>query len=308
AAETRAAQEVAARIAAEEAAARKAAEARAAQEAAARQAAEARAAQEVAARRAAEEEKEQEAAKAAAAMETGAEALTGRDAESKAEQENAVQETVEKSAEVPETPPAPSDEENDNKGTMKKAAIGVLILLLLIGAYFMFGKKKEAPPAPEPAKVETKAETKTETKTETDKAADPAAKEAKLKEYAEAMKAVNEQKKQDATANEKIVFLVENVQRREKELLITGHFYNGKKNRTITSVKMMELDIVLRDMDKELLNEKNVKCAQPLVGISIEPLQDSPVLTVNLPDKAPDGEFNNFMVTAHDVHWEGVGN
>ena len=241
-------------------------------------------------------------------METGAEALTGRDAESKAEQENAVQETVEKSAEVPETPPAPSDEENDNKGTMKKAAIGVLILLLLIGAYFMFGKKKEAPPAPEPAKVETKAETKTETKTETDKAADPAAKEAKLKEYAEAMKAVNEQKKQDATANEKIVFLVENVQRREKELLITGHFYNGKKNRTITSVKMMELDIVLRDMDKELLNEKNVKYAQPLAGISIEPLQDSPVVTVNLPDKAPDGEFNNFMVTAHDVHWEGVGN
>ncbi len=29
---------------------------------------------------------------------------------------------------------------------------------------------------------------------------------------------------------------------------------------------------------------------------------------MNLPDKAPDGEFNNFAVTAHDVHWEGVGN
>ena len=57
-------------------------------------------------------------------METGAEALTDRDAESKAEQENAVQETVEKSAEVPEKPPVSSEEENDNKGTMKKAAIG----------------------------------------------------------------------------------------------------------------------------------------------------------------------------------------
>ena len=180
----------------------------------------------------------------------------------------------------------------------------------------MFGKKKEAPPAPEPAKVETKAETKTETKTETDKPADPAAKEAKLKEYAEAVKAANEQKKQDAAANEKLVFLVENVQRKDNELVISGHFYNGKKNRTITSVKSMELDIVLRDMDKELLrdmdkellNEKNIKYAQPLAGIRIEPLQDSPAVTVNLPDKAPDGEFNNFMVTAHDVHWEGVGN
>ena len=215
---------------------------------------------------------------------------------------------MEKTAEVPETPPAPSDEENDNKGTMKKAAIGALILLLLIGAYFMFGKKKEAPPAPEPAKVETKAETKTETKTETDKPADPAAKEAKLKEYAEAVTAANEQKKQDAAANEKLVFLVENVQRKDNELVISGHFYNGKKNRTITSVKSMELDIVLRDMDKELLNEKNIKYAQPLAGIRIEPLQDSPAITVNLPDKAPAGEFNNFMVTAHDVHWEGVGN
>ena len=122
------------------------------------------------------------------------------------------------------------------------------------------------------------------------------------------MTAANEQKKQDATANEKLVFLVENVQRKEKELIITGHFYNGKKNRTITSVKSMELDIVLRDMDKELLNEKNIKYAQPLAGIRIEPLQDSPAVTVNLPDKAPAGEFNNFMVTAHDVHWEGVGN
>ena len=61
-------------------------------------------------------------------METGAEALTGRDAEPKAVQETATQEPVEKTAEVPETPPAPSDEENDNKGTMKKAAIGALIL------------------------------------------------------------------------------------------------------------------------------------------------------------------------------------
>ena len=241
-------------------------------------------------------------------METGAEALTGLDAEPKAVQETATQEPVEKTAEVPETPPAPFDEENDNKGTMKKAAIGALILLLLIGAYFMFGKKKEAPPAPEPAKVETTAETDAGKKTETDKPADPAAKEAKLKEYAEAVTAANEQKKQDATANEKLVFLVENVQRKDNELVISGHFYNGKKNRTITSVKSMELDIVLRDMDKELLNEKNIKYAQPLAGIRIEPLQDSPAVTVNLPDKAPAGEFNNFMVTAHDVHWEGVGN
>ena len=29
---------------------------------------------------------------------------------------------------------------------------------------------------------------------------------------------------------------------------------------------------------------------------------------MNLPDKAPAGEFNNFTVSAHDVHWEGVGN
>ncbi len=237
-------------------------------------------------------------------METAAEALTSQDAEPKVVQATATQKTVDKTAEVPETPPAPSDEENDNKGTMKKAAIGALILLLLIGAYFMFGKKKETPPPPEPAKVETK----TENKTETEKPLDPAVKEAKLKEYAEAVKAANEQKKQDATATEKIVFLVENVQRKDNELVISGHFYNGKKNRTIITVKSLELDIVLRDMDKELLNEKNIKYEKAFTGMNIEPLQDSQVLTVNLPDKAPAGEYNNFMVTAHDVHWEGVGN
>ena len=41
---------------------------------------------------------EYEAAKEAVVQETAAEALTSQDAESKAEQENAVQETVEKTA------------------------------------------------------------------------------------------------------------------------------------------------------------------------------------------------------------------
>jgi hypothetical protein len=42
--------------------------------------------------------------------------------------------------------------------------------------------------------------------------------------------------------------------------------------------------------------------------MSIKPLKDSPQLTVNLPGKAPTAEFNNFTVSAHDVHWEAVGN
>ena len=142
---------------------------------------------------------------------------------------------------------------------------------------------------------------------DTEKPMDPAVREAKLKEYAEAVKAANEQKKQDATSNEKIVFLVDDVQRKGNDLAVSGHFYNGKKNRTITAVKALELDIVLRDIDKELLNEKNIKYDKSFTGMNIKPLTDSQVLTVNLPGKAPAAEFNNFMVTAHDVHWEGVG-
>jgi hypothetical protein len=322
AAETQAVQEAAARRVAEEAAARQAAEARAAQEAAARrvaeeaaarQAAEARAAQEAAARRAAEEAAARQAAEARAAQEAvarrAAEEAAARQAEeARAAQEAAARKTAEaqaaqETAVHKEEPSVPAAEAEGSKGMLMKAGIGVAVLLLLIGAYVMFGRKKEAPPAPEPPKIETKIETKADT----EKQMDPAVREAKLKEYAEAVKAANEQKKQDAAANEKIVFLVEDVQRAGNDLVVSGHFYNGKKNRTITAVKALELDIVLRDMDKELLNEKNIKYDKSFTGMHIEPLKDSQVLTVNLQDKAPAAEFNNFTVTAHDVHWEAVG-
>ena len=104
-----------------------------------------------------------------------------------------------------------------------------------------------------------------------------------------------------------LFFLVEDVQRAGNDLVVSGHFYNGKKNRTITAVKALELDIVLRDMDKELLNEKNIKYDKSFTGMHIKPLTDSQVLTVNLPEKAPAAEFNNFTVTVHDVHWEAIG-
>jgi hypothetical protein len=287
-----AAEEAAARKAAEEAAARKAAE-----EAAARKAAE-----EAAARKAAEEAAARKAAEEASARKAAEEAAARKAAEAKA-----VQETAGKQ----EAPVSSSAEAEGNNGMMKKVAIGAAVLLLLIGAYFMFGKKKETPPVAEPPKVETKAETEKKddgtAKPEAEKPMDPAVKAEKLKKYAEEMKAANAQKKQDATANEKIVFLVESVQRKGNDLTISGHFYNGKKNRTIISVKAMELDIVLRDVDKELLNEKNIKYTKAFTGMEIKPLQDSPMLTVELPGKAPKDEFNNFAVTAHDVHWEGIG-
>ena len=208
---------------------------------------------------------------------------------------------------VAPTPQDSTAKEDGNKGMLMKVAIGVLVLLLLIGAYFMFGKKKETPPAPESPKVETKVETKTEIKTETEKPMDPAVKAEKVRKYAEAMKAANAQKKQDAAKNEKFVFLVEDVRRTGNDLLITGRFYNGRKNRTIISVKAMDLDIVLRDVDKEVLNEKNIKYDKSFTGMNLKPLKESQLLTVILPGKAPAGDFNNFTVTAHDVHWEAVG-
>ena len=228
----------------------------------------------------------------------------------KAAEEAAARKAAEEAAKKKEVP-AVSAGETDNNGMIKKVAIGAAVLLLLIGAYFMFGKKKETSPVAEPPKIETKAETEKKddgtAKPEAEKPMDPAVKAEKLKKYTEEMKAANAQKKQDATANEKIVFLVESVQRKGNDLTITGHFYNGKKNRTIISVKAMELDIVLRDVDKELLNEKNIKYTKAFTGMEIKPLQDSPMLTVELPGKAPKDEFNNFAVTAHDVHWEGIG-
>ena len=317
-----AAEEAAARKAAEEAAARKVAEEaaarKAAEEAAARKAAEEaaarKAAEEAAARKAAEEAAARKAAEEAAARKAAEEAAARKAAEEaaarKAAEEAAARKAAEEAAKKKEVP-AVSAGETDNNGMIKKVAIGAAVLLLLIGAYFMFGKKKETPPVAEPPKVETKAETEKKddgtAKPEAEKPMDPAVKAEKLKKYTEEMKAANAQKKQDATANEKIVFLVESVQRKGNDLTITGHFYNGKKNRTIISVKAMELDIVLRDVDKELLNEKNIKYTKAFTGMEIKPLQDSPMLTVELPGKAPKDEFNNFAVTAHDVHWEGIG-
>ena len=301
AAACKAAEEAAARKAAEEAAARKAAE-----EAAARKAAE-----EAAARKAAEEAAARKAAEEAAARKAAEEAAARKAAEEAAARKAAEAKAVQEAAKKQEAPVSSSAEAESNNGMMKKVAIGAAVLLLLIGAYFMFGKKKETPPVAEPPKVETKAETEKKddgtAKPEAEKPMDPAVKAEKLKKYAEEMKAANAQKKQDATANEKIVFLVENVQRKGNDLTISGHFYNGKKNRTIISVKAMELDIVLRDVDKELLNEKNIKYTKAFTGMEIKPLQDSPMLTVELPGKAPKDEFNNFAVTAHDVHWEGIG-
>jgi len=293
--------EAVAALAAEEASARKAAEEAAARKAAEEEAAR-KAAEEAAARKAAEEAAARKAAEEASARKAAEEAAARKAAEAKAVQE---------AAKKQEAPVSSSAEAEGNNGMIKKVAIGAAVLLLLIGAYFMFGKKKETPPVAEPPKVETKAETEKKddgtAKPEAEKPMDPAVKAEKLKKYAEEMKAANAQKKQDATANEKIVFLVENVQRKGNDLTISGHFYNGKKNRTIISVKAMELDIVLRDVDKELLNEKNIKYTKAFTGMEIKPLQDSPVLTVELPDKAPKDEFNNFAVTAHDVHWEGIG-
>lgn len=209
---------------------------------------------------------------------------------------------------VHESSSVPSAKAEGNKGMLMKAAIGVAVLLVLIGAYFMFGRKKETPPAPESAKVETKTDTKAGMKVETEKPMDLAAKAEKLKQYAEAVKTANAQKKQYATTNEKLVFLAEDVRSTGNDLIITGYFYNGKKNRTIISVKSLELDIVLRDMDKEVLNEKNIKYEKSFTGLNIQPLKDSQLLTVNLPGKSPGGtEFNNFTVTVHDVHWEAVG-
>ena len=314
AAARKAAEEAAARKAAEEAAARKAAEEAAARKAA-EEAAARKAAEEAAARKAAEEAAARKAAEEAAARKAAEEVAARKAAEEaaarKAAEETAVRKAAEEAAKKKEVPAVSAGEVADNNGMMKKVATGAAVLLLLIGAYFMFGKKKETPLVAEPPKVETKAETEKKdngtAKPEAEKPMDPAVKAEKLKKYAEEMKAANAQKKQDATANEKIVFLVENVQRKGNDLTISGHFYNGKKNRTIISVKAMELDIVLRDVDKELLNEKNIKYTKAFTGMEIKPLQDSPMLTVELPGKAPKDEFNNFAVTAHDVHWEGIG-
>ncbi len=275
-----------------------AAEQKAAQESVARQAVEKKAAQEAELRKVVEEKAAQEAESRKAAEEKAAPEAARQTAEKRAAQDAAS---------------VSSAKTDDNKSMMKKAAIGVVVLLLLIGAYFMFGKKKETPPAPEPTKTETKAETKTDAEkpadlaTKEEKPMDPVVREAKLKEYAEMVKTANAEKKQDATTNGKIVFLVDDVKRNGNDLVVSGHFYNGKKNRRITSVKSIQLDILLRDMDKELLNEKNIKHEKAFIGISIDPLQDSQPVSLDLPGKAPASEFNNYVVTVHDVHWEGVG-
>ena len=269
--------------------AQEAAEQKAAQEAVARQAVEEKAAQEAELRQAAEEKTAQEAAHKAA--------------EEKEVQE-AARQTVEKRA-AQDAVSVSSAKTDENKGMMKKAAIGVAVLLLLIGAYFMFGRKNETPLAPEPTK--TDAEKPADMATKEEKPMDPVVREEKLKEYAEMVKAANAEKKQNATTNGKIVFLVDDVKRNGNDLVVSGHFYNGKKNRRITSVKSIQLDILLRDMDKELLNEKNIKYEKAFIGISIDPLQDSQPVSLDLPGKAPVAEFNNYVVTVHDVHWAGVG-
>ena len=260
---------------------------------------------EEAARQISDTEAVQEAGVSKAAKEKAA-----HEAEEAASKEAEAQKAVARKETKVQAASVASAEANSNNGMLKKAAIGLAVLLVLVGAYFMFGRKKEAPPANEPTKIETKAETENpaEQINKKEKNMDPAVKAEKLKEYVEIMKVANAEKKQDATANEKIVFLVDDLKRNGNDLVVVGHFYNGKKNRTITSVKSIQLDIMLRDMDKELLNEKNIKYENAFTGMRIEPLQDSQPVSVDLPGKAPAAEFNNYVVTVHDVHWEAVGN
>ena len=250
---------------------------------------------------------QKEVASRAAEEKAAQETATRKESEEKAAQET--DRHTEETHVVQEEVSVSSAETDENKVILKKVAIGVTVLLVLIGAYFMFDRKKETPPTPA-AMVETKNETgkPTDKKVDAEKSMDPTVKAEKLKEYAEMLKTANAEKRLDATTNEKIVFLVNDVKRNGNDLVVSGHFYNGKKNRTITSVKSLQLDIILRDMDKELLNEKNIKYEQAFIGIRIEPLQDSQPISLDLPGKAPAAEFNNYVVTVHNVHWEGVGN
>ncbi|MBR7001966.1 MAG: hypothetical protein IKI11_04830, partial [Neisseriaceae bacterium] len=79
----------------------------------------------------------QEAAARKAAEEAAARKATEEAAARKAAEAKAVQETAGKQ----EAPVSSSAEAEGNNGLMKKVAIGAAVLLLLIGAYFMFGKK-----------------------------------------------------------------------------------------------------------------------------------------------------------------------
>lgn len=194
-------------------------------------------------------------------------------------------------------------------GKMKVAVMGLLVLILALAAWFIFfHKEKEVRPDSGAAKVTD--EVKTGQPEKADKAPvvpDAAAKEAKLKEYAAKVKQAAENVKQDAVNNQKIVFMVEDVQQSGADLVVTGKFFNGKKDRTITAVKEMEFDVTLRDVDTVVADLKGLRSEKSYTGLKINPLETTAPMRITLTGKAPQKPFNNFSAKGHHIHWEGTG-
>lgn len=198
---------------------------------------------------------------------------------------------------------------SSRSGKMKFVIIGIILLVLALAAWFFFFPKGKAVRSDgETTKVAD--EVKTEQSEKTGKAPvvpDAGQKEAKLKEYAENVKQAAENLKQEAVSNQKIVFMVENVQQSGTDLIVTGRFFNGKKDRTITAVKEMEFDVILRDVETVVADLKSLRSEKPCPGLKLNPMETTDQLRITLVGKAPSKPFNNFSAKGHHIHWEGTG-
>lgn len=198
---------------------------------------------------------------------------------------------------------------SSRSGKMKFVIIGIILLVLALAAWFFFFPKGKAVRSDsETTKVAD--EVKTEQSEKIGKAPvvpDAGQKETKLKEYAENVKQAAENLKQEAVSNQKIVFMVENVQQSGTDLIVTGRFFNGKKDRTITAVKEMEFDMILRDVDTVVADLKSLRSEKPCPGLKLNPMETTDQLCITLVGKAPSKPFNNFSAKGHHIHWEGTG-
>lgn len=220
---------------------------------------------------------------------------------------------------TPETvfPPPPAAEAFREKneagpslqsGKMKFVIIGILVFILALAAWFVFFHRKEVRPDSGMTKVADEVKTGQSEKTgKVPVVPDAGEKEAKLKEYAENVKQAAENLKQEAVNNQKIVFMVEDVRQSGTDLIVTGKFFNGKKDRTITAVKEMEFDVILRDVDTVVADLKNLRSEKPCPGLKLNPMETTAQVRITLVGKAPSKLFNNFSAKGHHIHWEGTG-
>lgn len=121
----------------------------------------------------------------------------------------------------------------------------------------------------------------------------------KMQQYQTRLQADNEALKKKS----EVVFLTERVMKDGKDILIQGKFYNGTPNQVVGIGEML-VDVTLNQFDGEVTAITDFRYEDPgLARTEIAPGNAAGAIHLRLTGKAPNEDFNNFIVRVHKIHW-----